>query len=231
MHTLHIEPHAFSSKLSEIILGGQDGLVNVLGVILGVATASGEIRIILAAGLAATFAESISMAAALYTSGLADKAHYEAELVREKREMKEVPEVERQEIRDIYKAKGFEGKLLEDIVKHITADEKLWLTTMMTEELNLLPVHTKDIVNNSLIVGLAVAIGSLIPLAPFFVLPVHQGIIVAIVLSSFSLFAIGIYKAKATLGKPVKSGLEMAIIGMGAAVVGYVIGLLFKAPV
>ncbi|HHH41004.1 MAG TPA: VIT family protein, partial [Chloroflexi bacterium] len=54
--------------LAEVILGGQDGLVNVLGVILGVAAASADQRIILAAGLAATFAESVSMAAGVYTS-------------------------------------------------------------------------------------------------------------------------------------------------------------------
>src|SRR3989344_3306425 len=116
------EPHVEESYLADVILGGQDGLVNVLGVILGVAAASGDQRIIIAAGLAATFAESVSMGAVAFTSMLARRDFYEAELAREKREMVEVPEVETEEIREIYRKKGFKGKLLEQIVEKITSD-------------------------------------------------------------------------------------------------------------
>jgi len=111
------EPHVEESYLADVILGGQDGLVNVLGVILGVAAASGDQRIIIAAGLAATFAESVSMGAVAFTSMRARRDFYEAELAREKREMVEVPEVETEEIREIYRKKGFKGKLLEQIVE------------------------------------------------------------------------------------------------------------------
>lgn len=218
-----------TSKIAEIILGGQDGLVNILGLILGVASSSGEVRLIFAAGLAATFAESISMGAVAYTSKMAEKSHYEAELAREKREIKEVPDMETQEIRDIYAQKGFSGKLLEDIVNHITSNEKIWLDTMMAEELGLSPIHTKEIVMNSIIVGIATLAGSILPLLPFIFLKLQSGIIASIVISALALFAIGVYKAHTTVGKPFKSGLEIAIIGIGAAMVGYVIGLLFKA--
>src|SRR5438132_1169795 len=78
------EKHAQPGLLSDFILGSQDGLVNVLGVILGVAVASRDITIILAGGLAATFAESISMGAVAYTSTLARRDHYLAEVEREK---------------------------------------------------------------------------------------------------------------------------------------------------
>ena len=228
MDTTAIEPHAKATFLSNLILGGQDGLVNVLGVILGVAAASNDGRIVLAGGLAATFAESISMAAVAYTSKMAEKDHYEAELAREKREMQEMPEIETQEIRDIYKAKGFSGKLLEDIVKHITSDEKIWLTTMMREELGLSPIKTKDIMVGSLVVGGSALLGSFIPLVPFFFLSVKNGIITSLVISALTLFAVGVYKAKTTVGKPLRSGIELTIIGMGAAIVGYAIGLLFQ---
>ena len=81
-----------ASKLGEIILGGQDGLVNVAGVILGLAAATDEVRIIIAGGLAATFAESISMAAVAYTSKLADKDYYDAETARGVAEVRQTPE-------------------------------------------------------------------------------------------------------------------------------------------
>ena len=82
------EKHAKATSLSDFILGCQDGLVNVLGVILGIAIASQNIVVILAGGLAATFAESISMAAVAYTSTLARRDHYLKEIKKEKDEMR-----------------------------------------------------------------------------------------------------------------------------------------------
>ena len=122
-------------NLRDVILGGQDGLVNVLGIILAVATAVSDVRIVLIAGLAAAFAESVSMAAVAYTSTKAARDFYRSELEREKREMKEMPLQETREIRQIYARKGFSGPLLSAIVKKITSNKKLWLKTMMEEEL------------------------------------------------------------------------------------------------
>ena len=231
----YAEPHAVSSNLRDIILGGQDGLVNVLGIILGVAVASADIRIILAAGLAATFAESVSMAAVAFTSKRAEQSFYESELEREKREIKEIPELEKEEIREIYRRKGFSGKLLADVVEKITSNEEVWLDEMMKFELELKPVETKHALLSGLVVGIAAVIGSLIPLLPFFFLvllniSINQAILVSLAISALALFIVGAYKAKATVGDWKKSGLEIAVIGIVSALVGYVIGLLFKAP-
>lgn len=224
------EPHVEESYLADVILGGQDGLVNVLGVILGVAAASGEPRIIIAAGLAATFAESVSMGAVAFTSMRARADFYAAELGREKREMEEVPEIEREEIREIYRKKGFRGKLLEEIVAKITSDKKVWLDTMMKEELGLEPVDMRQVLRSSIVVFVSAMIGSFIPLLPFFFVEVKSAILFSLVISAASLFLMGAYKAKMTVGKPVRSGLELLIIGMLAAAIGYIVGILFKAP-
>jgi len=223
------EPHKKGNRLSDVILGGQDGLVSILGLLLGLAAATKSTRIIIAGGLATIFAETLSMAAVAYTSKMADRDHYAAERVREVNEIKEVPDTERQEIVDIYSTKGFSGKLLEDIVRHVTADEKLWVDTMMKEELNLLPVVKHDVYVYSLTVGLATFSGAILPLIPFFFLHVHSALIAALILSIVILASIGIYKANVTLGKPLKSAVQMVVIGMGAAIAGYLIGLLFKA--
>ena len=231
----YAESHVVSSNLRDIILGGQDGLVNVLGIILGVAVASADIRIILAAGLAATFAESVSMAAVAFTSKRAEQSLYESELEREKREIKEVPEMEKEEIREIYRKKGISGRLLEDVVDQITSNEEVWLDEMMKFELELKPVDTKHAFLSGLVVGIAAVIGSFIPLLPFFFLgllniSINQAILVSLAISAVALFIVGAYKAKATVGDWKKSGLEIAVIGIVSALVGYVIGLLFKAP-
>src|SRR4029077_3555045 len=131
----HREGHRPGSWLRDVILGGQDGLVNILGIILGVIAGGGSDTVLLAAGFAAAITESISMGAVGYTSSVSERDYYEAEKARETTEIGTMPVAERQEIRDIYAAKGFTGPLLESVVDTITANRETWLTTMMDEEL------------------------------------------------------------------------------------------------
>src|SRR5438067_10252116 len=112
----HREAHRQGNWLRDVILGGQDGLVNILGIILGVIAGGGSDTVLLAAGLAAAITESISMGAVGYTSSIAQRDYYQAERAREAKEIAVMPEAERQEIRDIYAAKGFTGNLLESVV-------------------------------------------------------------------------------------------------------------------
>jgi len=228
-----IEPHKTGqgSDLRDFILGGQDGLVNVLAVILGVAVATNDIRIIIIAGLAATFGESISMAAVAYTSFKAEYEFYQSELEREKREIKEMPEEEIREIRDIYYKKGFRGTLLNKVVEKITSNEKVWLETMMTEELHLYKKSPKSPLKSAAIVGVAAIIGSLIPLIPFLFFGIGNGIIVSVIFSTFFLFVVGAIKARLTAGNWIKSGVELAVIGMAAAMIGFGIGSLLGVAV
>jgi predicted membrane protein (TIGR00267 family) len=228
-HLFH-DPHRRASGLSDIILGGQDGLVNVLGVILGVAAATHDPRIVLVAGLAATFAESVSMGAVAYTTTLADADFYEAERAREFRHISEVPHLEKDEIRQIYAQKGFKGELLDRIVETITANEDVWVAVMMNEEHQLSPTDRREAIKSALVVGFAAVVGSLIPLAPFIFLPVDPSMLVAVGMTALVLFGVGAYKARTTVGHPGKSGLEMALIGTLSALVGYMVGALFKVP-
>jgi len=225
------ESHRLGSKLSEIILGGQDGLVNTLGVILGIAAATADIRIILAGGLAATFAESISMAAVAYTSTLADLDFYRAERAREFREIKELPELEKKEIRDIFTKWGFEGKLLEDMVAHLAkpGNEEHWVDVMMAHELELQPIESKGLMPTALLVGFSAIVGSLIPLTPFFFVEVVYARWLALGFSAVALFAVGAVKARLTIGQPLRSGVQIMLIGILSALAGYAIGALFGA--
>lgn len=225
----HTEEHLTSFNLPEIILGGQDGLVNVLGVILGVAAATQNSSIVIVAGLAATFAESISMAAVAYTSKLAEADYYQSEYEREKWEIENIPHGEKEEIRELYRSYGFAGKILDNIVDIITSDKKIWLKVMMEQELKLAPIERKDALPAAGIVGISALIGSFIPLAPFFFLTITWSIAVSLIVSSVALFIVGLYKARMTLGRKLtRSGLEMMLIGMISAFVGYLIGSLVK---
>jgi VIT1/CCC1 family predicted Fe2+/Mn2+ transporter len=222
---IHTEPHKLSTgaRLRDVILGEQDGLVNVLGIIFAVAAATTSSKLVIIAGLGATFAESISMAAVAYTSLKAEKDHYKRELEREKREIEELPEIERKEIRDIYIKKGFRGRLLSQVVRRITSNKRLWLDTMMKEELNLAE-SSKSPGKSAALVGFAAVLGSIVPLLPFFFLPVPEGMTASIILSLAVLFITGAIKARITVGNWLKTGIEMALIGIGAAIVGFLIG-------
>jgi len=215
-------------NLREIILGGQDGLVNVLGVILAVAFATYDTRTILLAGIAATFAESVSMAAVAYTSTKAAKDYYKSQVEVEKKEIREIPKTEVKEIYDIYYNKGFRGGLLNRIVKHITGSKRLWLSTMLSEELHIFPERFGNPLKDAVVVGIAAIVGSFVPLIPFMFLSVKSAIIVSLISSLIILFITGAIKAKVTIGDWKKAGVEMAAIGMGAAIVGFLIGWLFN---
>ncbi len=216
------------SLLRQIVLGGQDGLVNVLGILLGVAAATSDAYVVIVAGLAATFAESLSMAAVAYTSCRASQDHYKSEYEKEEREIREIPEVEKTEIGLIYMKKGFRGKALASIVKKITSDKKLWLDTMMKEELGLYESGEVEPAREALVVGAASFVGSILPLLPFFFLPVGQASISSVAFSILILFAAGACKAKLTTGVWWKSGFEMALIGGLAAGAGYLVGAAIK---
>ena len=225
----HRERHRKTNWLRDVILGGQDGLVNILGIILGVIAADGSTTVLLVTGVAAAITESISMGAVGYTSSVSERDYYESERRVELEEIAAEPDVERQEIRDIYAAKGFGGDLLDRVVDTITANRERWLETMMAEELHLQPVRTFDAIRTAVVVTIATLIGHVIPLVPFAVLERTPALVTAFVLSGLVLFGVGAYSALTLVGSWRRSGVQMVLIGLGAAIVGYAISKAFSA--
>jgi VIT1/CCC1 family predicted Fe2+/Mn2+ transporter len=223
----HHEEHRQVNWLRDVILGGQDGLVNILGIILGVIAGGGSKTVLLAAGFAAAITESISMGAVGYTSAVSERDYYQAEKAREAAEIDATPYTGRQEIHDIYAAKGFSGDLLDHVVDTITANREAWLATIMDEKLHLQPVQTPDIMRSAVVITIATLIGHLIPLLPFVWLPQTAALITAIVLSAGVLFGVGVYSSVTLVGDWRKNGLKMVAIGLGAAAAGFLIGRLF----
>jgi len=222
--------HRKENSLRDVILGGQDGLVNMLGIALGVVAARGSNHVLVVTGIAAAITESISMGAVAYTSFGSDRDFYAAEKETEQQEISSEPDEEREEIREIYATKGFSGKLLDDVVSTITSNREIWVNTMMNEELHIQPVEKQSLMRSAVIVTVATLIGHLIPLFPFMVVAGTPAVLTAIALSAVTLFAVGAYSAKTLVGDWRKSGLQMVTIGLGAAALGFVIGRLFQLP-
>jgi VIT1/CCC1 family predicted Fe2+/Mn2+ transporter len=230
----HRETHDLhkGAWLREFVLGMQDGIVNVLGIVLGVAVGTQSASITILAGLAATFAESISMAAVAYTSSKASADFFKQQWKKESDEIKTKPEAEEEEIRQIYREKGFSGNLLEKVVKTIVSDRKVWLETMMTEELHLAE-ESHNPTQQAVIVGASAFAGSIVPLFPFFLvtIPILVAVGFSVLCSALLLFAMGAYSGSLTKKSLFKSGLEIAIIGILAAAAGFAVGALLGAPV
>ena len=224
------ETHARPTLLSDFILGSQDGLVNVLGVLLGLVAAGSPLAIIRIGALAALSAESISMGAVAYTSTLSRRKLYLAEMDREQREMREVPELERDEVRVILRKWGYVGEEVEEMLRRIEAKPQAWLDIMMAFELNLAEVTPSQPLTSGLTVLGATVAGSLVPLIPFLlVLPRTVAAITTVVLSGVMLLAVGIYEARTTIGPWWASGARMVLIGLGAGFAGFLVGH-FLAP-
>jgi VIT1/CCC1 family predicted Fe2+/Mn2+ transporter len=223
-----VDPHRRGARSAEIILGAQDGLVNVLGVVLGVAAATGSTAVVLAAGVAAALAESASMAAVAFTSSRAQAHYFDSERERERRHVRRSPSVEREEVRRLYAEKGFDGELLERIVQRITEDPEVWVALMMAEEHHLSPVTPRQSLAAAGWVGVSSLIGSVLPLVPFAFVSVSVATPLSVAVAGLALFIIGAVKARATVGSWVREGLVLLCIGLFTAALAYVAGLLLE---
>jgi VIT1/CCC1 family predicted Fe2+/Mn2+ transporter len=211
-----------------VILGGQDGLVNILGIILGVISGGGSRTVLLAAGFAAAITESISMGAVGYTSTVADRDYYAAQQVVEQAAVRDDPDLECQEITDLYRGKGFSGTLLDQVVATITANRDKWVSTILEEERHLQPVANADVTRSSVVITAATLVGHLIPLFPFLFLSRGPALVLAVILSAVVL-GVGAYQAITRIGSWWRQGARMILIGLGAAGLGFAIGRLFHA--
>lgn len=230
VHARHRGRHETGTNwLYDVILGGQDGLVNILGIVLGVIAGGGSKAVLLATGFAAAVTESISMGAVGYTSALSQRDYVRAQRAREAEHISSEPDLEREEVRAIYERMGFDGPLLDEVVDTITANRDTWIATIMDEELHLQQVETPSILRSAVVITVATLIGHMIPLLPFAWLPRSSALVTALVLSAFALLGVGVYSALTLVGSWWKKGTQMMVIGLGAAAVGFAVGRLFGA--
>lgn len=140
--------------------------------------------------------------------------------------MKDLPKIEEEEVRQIFRSWGYKGKELEELTGRIVENPKAMLEFMMSYELDLAPVDKSEARRSFLIVGSSTVLGSFIPLIPYLFVGTNilVGTIASVVLSGAVLFFIGAYEAKTTMGSLFRSGLRMAAIGLGAGLAGFLIG-------
>ena len=227
-HKGEYTPSGIGRYLGEMVLGANDGLVSILGFVAGAYGATQNNFLVFITGVIAMVAASISMGAGVFLSARAEREFYDGEKKRELFEMKELPEAETEEIRQIYKAKGFEGAELESIVKRIVSRDDLWLKTMMLEELHLIEPSSGGEWKSGLATMGAFVAAALVPLLPYLILRDTSAFWVSIMLTIMTLFAAGAVKTWVTGYLWFRAGLEMALVGGAAAGVGYFVGVLLE---
>ena len=211
--------------IREVMFGMNDGLVSTIGFVAGATGALMRTRLVLLAGVASVVAGALAMGIGAYLASKSQYDFFESEKARERREIEEVPEVERNEIREIFMKLGFQKDEVEMIVHRVTSDKDLWVRFMMREELGILEESFDNPVTVGFLMAGAYVMGGIAPLLPYVMMEnVLMALKVAVAVSLAALFIIGVGKTVLTKQPWLKSGLEVMLLGSLAAGVGFVIG-------
>jgi VIT1/CCC1 family predicted Fe2+/Mn2+ transporter len=233
---LAMEKHGSLSSqfIGNMVYGGLDGIISIFAVVSGVAGAQLSAGVLLILGAANLLGDGFSMGVGAFLSMKSEKEYYDQEYQRESAEVENNPEVEKKELEDIYLKQGYPQDDAKKMIEIKTKDKSLWLKAMMIEELGLTKDERKPTSAALITFGSFVGFG-LLPLLIYvidLVFKTHFSpatlFIIAIFLSALSLFSLGAAKVFITQRSPVRSGLEMLIVGGLAAGVAYFVGVLLK---
>ena len=220
-----------SGTLRATVFGANDGLVSNLSLVMGVAGASNDNHFIVVAGIAGLLAGAFSMAAGEYISMQSQRELFERQIALEREEMRVMPDIEEQELAQIYRAKGLSRADAGRIAASLMADPQRALDTKVREELGLDPNELGSPWGAAASSFLAFGVGAMVPLLPFLLTTGTPALVAALVLSFVSLFAVGAAVSMLTGRGFLFSGGRQVAIGAAAAAVTFAVGSLIGASV
>jgi len=212
--------------LRDLIYGGIDGSVTTFAVVTGVVGAELSPAVILIMGFANLVGDGFSMAASNFLGTRAEREDFEHLESVERRHIEVVPEGEREEVRQIFRAKGFEGDDLERVVRLITADRSRWVRTMLTEEYGM-PVEIRSAWRAAISTFVAFCLCGLVPLMPY-VFGLRDAFWLSTILTGGVFFVIGSVKSLWSTASWWRSGLTTLAVGGMAAALAYAVGILLR---
>ncbi len=221
-----------SKYLPEFIYGGIDGSVTTFAIVAGVTGASLSPTIVLILGFANLFADGFSMAVSNYLSSKSKKEFADKIRRSEEDSIKNIPEEETQEIREIFKEKGFTGQKLDDAVEIITSNQDVWVDTMMKDEFGIFEDATSPL-KNAAVTFVSFNLIGFIPLLAY-VLSYFSDFFktntftLSVILTSIAFFIVGSVKGRIVEKRWFFSGLETLLVGGAAAIIAYVVGYLLR---
>jgi vacuolar iron transporter family protein len=218
--------------ISDFVFAGLDGTVTTFAVVSGVEGASLSASIVLILGFANLLADGFSMAVGNYMSLKSTHEYVQKAKRIEESHIDKEPEIEKHEIREIFKEKGFKGKQLDEAVDIITSDRRIWIDTMMKDELGIIE-EQKLPLKGAVVTFFAFNMIGIIPLlaylfSHFFGSINSQTFPISIVLTSCALFIVGSIKGKILETNWIISGVGTLFMGGAAAAIAYLVGHLLK---
>ena len=229
------EPHEIAQRLEDgprvsylrdWVYGGIDGTVTTFAIVAGAIGADLSNRFLLILGAANLLADGFSMAAANYSGTKAELEEYSFVRAMEKRHIEHAPDGEREEVRQIFAAKGFKGKMLEQAVDVITEEHERWIDTMMTEEHGLPPVKRSPSMAG-FVTFLAFIVCGFVPVAPF-AFGIPASIAASVIMAAATFFMIGSLRSRWSPVYWLRAGTETLAIGLVSAGVAYLVGDFLK---
>jgi vacuolar iron transporter family protein len=221
--TTHREAHfTGSATVRDVVIGMSDGLTVPFALAAGLSGAVNSSFIVLVAGVAEMAAGSMAMGLGGYLAARSEADSYRSELARERAEVRDVPEVEAQEVRDIFRRYGLEGSGLESAVQAVRSSPEGWVRFMMREELGLEEPDPKCAPRSAFTIGLSYIAGGLLPLAPYALgLSLTMAFLWSIGVTLLALLAFGAVKARFTGVPMLRGALQTVVVGGVAAGVAY----------
>ena len=221
--------------LPDFVYGGIDGSVTTFAVVAGVQGASLSLPIVLILGFANLFADGFSMASGKYLSDKAQKEQFEKIKEIEFRHLKEKPQRETEEVREILTTYGFTGADLDRATDIITSNPEGWVDLMMRNEFNLTQENI-DPMKGAMATFISFVLVGFIPLVgyvfkPFLGWDSDQTFFATCVATITALFLVGTIKSQFVLRHWLVSGTETAFIGGFAAAISYFVGYLLRGLV
>jgi VIT1/CCC1 family predicted Fe2+/Mn2+ transporter len=221
----------YEAYLGEFVYGGIDGCVTTFAVVAGAVGAALDSSVIIILGFANLLADGFAMSVGAYLSNRTEQDNYKKHEEVEYWEVDHLPEKEKEEVREIYREKGFEGVLLEQVVEVISADKDRWVNVMMKEELGMMKDERSPIVLAAVTYMSFITIG-LIPLLLYvwdFFSPIGEGIFFyTSLLTGLGFVIIGILKTYVTQTSIWKGVLGTLLLGGIAAAVSYYVGFFLE---
>ncbi|HYT05914.1 MAG TPA: VIT1/CCC1 transporter family protein [Gemmatimonadales bacterium] len=216
--------------LRNVVYGFNDGLTANFGLVAGVIGANVAPHFVLLSGLAGTIADALSMGASGYLAAQSEQEVYAHEIAMEKEEIRIMPDVEEEELALVYQTKGIDGGIARKLAAEVMRDPERALGEQVREELKIGEAHATPL-KEGWVTGVATAVGAFIPVAPFLALSGRAAVWTAFTIAMLCHFGVGAARSFFTGRGVLRSGIDMFVVGLGVAAVGYVVGdLIGKIP-
>lgn len=215
--------------IHDIVYGANDGIVTTFAVVSGVAGAALSPSVVIILGFANVLADGLSMALGNYLSHKSRQDNYQRVRKEEEREIAEIPDLEREEVREIYRAKGFSGQDLERATQIITADRRVWVETMLREEHGITNEEEGRPITHAVVMFFAFVLFGSIPIVPF-LLPFALAFpfLLTTIATGVALLFVGFLRSWVTRERYIRGPLEIFFVGSICAAVSYVVGMALR---